>query len=69
MEVLLKLPPGQLATLALLQRKDVLKRKLADPPAPLFKEVRELILGKAHPDAEKTIRRVFQKERFGALDT
>ena len=35
MEVLLKLPIGQLASLADSQRKDVLKRKLADPPAPL----------------------------------
>jgi transcriptional regulator with XRE-family HTH domain len=68
MEVLLKLPAGQLATLAGLQRKDVLKRKLADPPAPLFKEVRELILRKCAPDAEKTIRSMFEKEPFGALE-
>lgn len=68
MEVLLKLPPGQLATLADLQRKDVLKRKLADPPAPLFKEVRELILRKCAPDAEQTIRAMFEKEPFGALE-
>jgi transcriptional regulator with XRE-family HTH domain len=68
MEVLLKLPPGQLATLADLQRKDVLKRKLADPPAPLFKEVRELILRKCAPEAEKTIRSMFEKEPFGPLE-
>ena len=68
MEVLLKLPPGQLATLADLQRKDVLKRKLADPPAPLFKEVRELILRKCAPDAEQTLRAMFEKEPFGALE-
>src|SRR5688572_17871146 len=46
MEILLKLPAGQLARLAEVQRKDLLKRRLADPPAPLFKEVRELILRK-----------------------
>jgi transcriptional regulator with XRE-family HTH domain len=68
MEVLLKLPVGQLATLADLQRKDALKRRLADPPAPLFKEVRELILRKCAPDAEKTIRSTFEKEPFGALE-
>jgi hypothetical protein len=68
MEALLKLPAGQLATLADLQRKDVLKRKLADPPAPLFKEVRELILRKCAPDAEKTMRSMFEKEPFGALE-
>jgi transcriptional regulator with XRE-family HTH domain len=68
MEVLLKLPPGQLARLADLQRKDVLKRKLADPPAPLFKEVRELILRKCWPETEKPIRALFEKEPFGALE-
>lgn len=68
MEGLLKLSPGQLGALADLQRKEVLKRKLADPPAPLFKEVRELILRKCAPDAEKTIRSIFEKEPFGALE-
>src|SRR5881628_1435645 len=41
METFLRLPAGKLATLAELQRTDALKRKLAEPPAPLFKEVRE----------------------------
>jgi transcriptional regulator with XRE-family HTH domain len=68
MEVLLKLPPGQLAALADLQRQDVLKRKLADPPTPLFKEVRALILRKCAPNAEKTIRSIFEREPFGALE-
>jgi hypothetical protein len=68
MEVLLKLPTDQLAALADLQRKDVLKRKLADPPAPLFKAVRERILEKCAPNGEKTIRSVFEKEPFGALE-
>jgi transcriptional regulator with XRE-family HTH domain len=68
MEILLKLPAGQLARLADLQRKDVLKRKLADPPAPLFKEVRELILRKCAPDTQKSIRSLFEKEPFGALE-
>jgi hypothetical protein len=68
MEVLLKLPAGQLATLADLQRKDVLKRKLMDPPVPLFKEVRALILRKCTPDAEETIRSMFEKEPFGAIE-
>ena len=34
METFLRLPAGKLATLAELIRADVLKRKLADPPAP-----------------------------------
>jgi hypothetical protein len=40
----LKLPAGKLSWLAGHQRKQELKRRLADPPAPLLKEVRELIL-------------------------
>src|SRR3989441_10815249 len=39
----LKLPNGELAKLADLQRQEELKRKLTDPPTPLFKEVRELV--------------------------
>jgi transcriptional regulator with XRE-family HTH domain len=68
MEALLKLPAGQLGTLADSQRKDVLKRRLADPPAPLFRDVRELILRKCAPDAEKTVRAMFEKEPFGTLE-
>jgi transcriptional regulator with XRE-family HTH domain len=68
METFLRLPAGQLATLADLQRRDALKRKLADPPTPLFKEVRELILRKCAPAKEKPIRAVFEKEPFGALE-
>jgi transcriptional regulator with XRE-family HTH domain len=68
MEALLKLPAGQLASLAESQRKDVLKRKLADPPSPLFREVRELILRKCAPDTEKSVREMFEKEPFGTLE-
>jgi transcriptional regulator with XRE-family HTH domain len=68
METFLRLPAGQLATLADLQRRDALKRKLADPPTPLFEEVRELILRKCAPGKEKPIRAVFEKEPFGALE-
>jgi transcriptional regulator with XRE-family HTH domain len=68
MDTLLKLPAGHLAKLADVQRKDVLKRRLADPPAPLFKGVRELVLRKCAPGKEKSIRAVFEKEPFGALE-
>ena len=68
METLLKLPAGQLATLADLQRQDALKSELADPPLPLFKDVRELILRKCAPSKEKPIRAMFGKESFGALE-
>jgi transcriptional regulator with XRE-family HTH domain len=68
LETFLKLPAGKLATLADLQRTDALKRKLADPPTPLFKQVRELILGKCEPGKEQPIRAMFEKEPFGALE-
>jgi hypothetical protein len=68
METFLRLPAGKLATLAALLRTDALKRKLADPPTPLFKEVRELILDKCAPGSEKPVRAMFEKEPFGALE-
>jgi transcriptional regulator with XRE-family HTH domain len=68
METFLKLPAGKLAMLADLQRHEALKRKLADPPAPLFKEVRELILRKCEPSNAQAIRAMFEKEPFGALE-
>jgi len=64
----LRLPSGKLAKLADHQRKEVLKRNLEDPPKPLFKEVRELILRKCRPDKEKQIRAVFEKQPFGELE-
>src|SRR5260370_34885916 len=68
METFLRLPAGKLATLADLLRADALKRKLVDPPAPLFKEGRELILRKCEPGKEQPIRTSFEKEPFGALE-
>ncbi|HYN07729.1 MAG TPA: helix-turn-helix transcriptional regulator [Vicinamibacterales bacterium] len=68
METFLRLPAGKLATLADLNRTDALKRRLADPPAPLFKEVRKLILRKYAPGKVHPIRAMFEKEPFGALE-
>jgi transcriptional regulator with XRE-family HTH domain len=68
MESCLKLPAGKLASLAELQRRDVLKRRLADPPAPLFKDVRALILRKCTPAKEQALRAMFEREPFGALE-
>ncbi len=64
----LKLPTGKLTKLADHQRKEVLKRTLEDPPKPLFKEVRELILRKCAPDKENQIRVIFEKQPFGELE-
>ena len=65
---LLKLPSGKLAKLADHQRKEVLKRRLSEPPKPLFREVRELILRKCVPGKEKQIRVIFEKQPFGELE-
>ncbi len=68
MERFLKLPTGKLSSLAALQHREELKRKLGDLPAPLFREVRELILRKCKPDKEKQVRAVFEKQPFGELE-
>ena len=68
METFLGLPAGKLTMLAGLQRQGALKRELADPPAPLFHEVRELILRKCEPGHAQAIRAMFEKEPFGALE-
>jgi transcriptional regulator with XRE-family HTH domain len=64
----LNLPNGELAKLADLERQEELKRKLADPPAPLFKEVRELVLRKCKQDKQKQILAIFEKQPFGELE-
>jgi len=68
MEVFLKLPSGRLSQLAELQRKEELKRKVMDPPAPLFKEVRKLVLRKCDPDKRGEIHAIFEKQPFGELE-
>jgi transcriptional regulator with XRE-family HTH domain len=68
MEAFLKLPSGELSKLADLQRFEELKRKLGDPPAPLFKEVRGLILRKCALNKEQQIRAIFEKQPFGELE-
>jgi len=65
---LLKLPGGELAKFADLQHREQLKRKLGDPPGPLYKEVRELILSKCTPDKQTQIRAIFEKQPFGELE-
>ena len=64
----LKIPTDRLSKLAEHQRKEELKRDLAGPPAPLFGEVREIILRKCVPDKEKQVRAIFEKQPFGELE-
>ncbi len=68
MDKFLKLPSGELAKLADLQRKEELKRELGDEPAPLFHEVRELILRKCNPEKQEHVRAIFEKDPFGELE-
>jgi transcriptional regulator with XRE-family HTH domain len=68
MEQLLRLPRGQLSKLAELQRQEGLKKTVMDPPAPLFQEVRALILRKCAADQRQHIRAIFEKQPFGELE-
>jgi transcriptional regulator with XRE-family HTH domain len=68
MDKFLKLPSGELAKLAELQRKAQLKRELGDEPVPLFHEVRELILRKCNPDRAPHVRAIFEQQPFGELE-
>jgi transcriptional regulator with XRE-family HTH domain len=68
MDKFLKLPSGELATLANHQRKEQLKKALGDEPAPLFREVRELVLRKCRSHTAGRIRAAFEKEPFGDLE-
>ena len=64
----LKLPHGKLSELAEHQRKEGLRRSLEDPPTPLLKEVRDLILRKCVREKEREIRAIFEKQPFGELE-
>ena len=68
LDTFLKLPSGELARLAGVQRKEQLKRELGEEPAPLFREVRDLVLRKCYPDKEPQVRAIFEKQPFGELE-
>ena len=68
MEVFLRLQRGELARLAEVQRKEELKKKLGDPPVPLFKEFRALLLAKCVPENRLRVRTIMEREPFGELE-
>jgi transcriptional regulator with XRE-family HTH domain len=68
METLLKLRCGELARLVEIDRQEEAKRTLAEPPRPLLKEVRELVIGKCKPEKQGQIRAIFEKQPFGELE-
>src|ERR1051326_2719017 len=63
----LRLPPGKLASLADVQRKQELQKKIQNP-VPLHKEVRELLLQKCKREKRNRVRAIFEKEPFGELE-
>jgi hypothetical protein len=68
MESFLRLPSGELSKLANLQRKEALKKRIADPPQPLFKEFRALILRKCARAKHAHVHAIFEKEPFGEIE-
>jgi len=64
----LKLPEGELSRLANLQRQEELKKKVAEPAGPLYKECRELILRKCDAARRREIEGIFEKQPFGELE-
>lgn len=68
MERLLKLPKGKLSDLALAQRREELMRQWQDRPAPLLRDLRELVLRKCPPAREAEMRSIFEREPLGELE-
>jgi transcriptional regulator with XRE-family HTH domain len=64
----LKLPGKDLSRLADTQRREELKRKVLDPPRPLFQEFRQLILRKCVAAKRKQITNIFEREPFGEFE-
>lgn len=64
----LKLPNEELSKLAELQRQEDVRKKIAEPPKPMFEEFRELILRKCSSERRDEMRRIFEKEPFGELE-
>jgi transcriptional regulator with XRE-family HTH domain len=64
----LRLSSGKLAKLADLQRREELRKDFEDPPAPMFREFRELILRKCSPGKQQEMRAIFEKQPFGELE-
>ena len=64
----LELPLDRLSKLAEVQRREELRRDLAGPTAPMFAEIRELVLGKCVPGKEEQVREIFEKQPFGELE-
>ena len=67
-EGFLKLSAGKLSKLAHAQRTEHTRRGLEEPPAPLFREVRELVLRKCAPDSRRQVQEIFERQPLGELE-
>jgi hypothetical protein len=68
MNRVLKLPAGELTRLVELQRREDLKRELGEEAAPLFREVRALLLRKCRPESARHVRAAFEQQAFGEVE-
>jgi transcriptional regulator with XRE-family HTH domain len=64
----LRIPAGELARLADLQRQEELKKKAAAPLKALFKDSRALILRKCDSGKRNEVENIFEKQPFGELE-
>jgi transcriptional regulator with XRE-family HTH domain len=64
----LKLPSNMLSKVAEIQRREELRRDLVGPTAPMFGEIRELVLSKCMTDKEEQVRQIFERQPFGELE-
>lgn len=68
MNAFLRLPKGHLSAMVEAQRHEEWKRRLANPPNPLHREVREAVIRKCHPERQKRVRDIFEMQSFGELE-
>lgn len=68
MNALLKLPKGQLSAMVGAQQREEWKKKLGDPPAPLYREARELVVRKCRREKRNQVREIFETQAFGELE-
>ena len=63
-----EVPAEELSRLAETQRRDELKKRVAEPTDALFKDSRELVLRKCKAGIRAEVRRIFEKEPYGVLE-
>ncbi len=64
----LKLPGGELSKLANLQRREELRKRVLEPPSPLFQDFRALLLRKCEARRKQEVAAILEKEPFGTLE-